>query len=132
MAVDPKDVLYIPNRRRLTHAMLPNEAGQDELHIFYGEKEITMDEPDLLPFGLKLLKVERFVAEEATSWSGAAPYDWERVQGLLQALMDESILKLFDAAPAQVSSKTFPPPSPVLLRGSLLSIPSSESSWSAG
>ena len=107
--LQPTEVLFIPNRRRLTHAMLPGPEGQEVLHIFYGVKEIIIDEPDLLSFGNQLLKVERFRADEAKSWSSDAPYDWERVRGLLEALVSEDILKRFDDAPPAPVVKTFPP-----------------------
>ena len=74
--LQPTDVLCIPKRRRFTRALLANpEGGGEELHIFFGEKEIVFDEPDLLPFGHKLLEVDRFRAQDATAWSPAAPYD---------------------------------------------------------
>jgi hypothetical protein len=88
------------------------------LHVFYGEKEIIFDEPDLLPFGNKLLEVERFRAEEAMSWSDGAPHDWEKVQELLEALLDQEILKRaaesIDAPRARAFPATLglPPSSP--------------------
>ncbi len=107
--IQPTEVLFIPNRRRLTHAIIPGPEGQEVLHIFYGIKEIIIDEPDLLSFGNQLLTVERFRAEEATSWSSAAPLEWERVRGLLEALVSEDILKRFADAPPAPAAKVYPP-----------------------
>ena len=106
--LQPTDVLFIPNRRRLTHARVAGPEGIEELHIFYGQKEIIFDEPDLMSFGNKLLNVERFRAEEATAWTSDTPLDWERVRGLLEALMGEEILKRSDDAPQVAPVKTFP------------------------
>jgi len=108
--LQPTDVLCIPKRRRFTRALLANpEGGGEELHIFFGEKEIVFDEPDLLPFGHKLLEVDRFRAQDATAWSPAAPYDWERVRGLLEALMAEEIVEPYDASAAAAAPRqTFP------------------------
>jgi len=107
-ALQPSDVLCIPQRRRFTRAMLTTEEGGEALHLFFGEKEIIFDEVELLPFGQKLFEVDRFKAEEATAWSGAAPYDWERVRGLLEALMEEQIVKPYDAeAAAAAQRRTF-------------------------
>ena len=107
--LQPTDVLFIPKRRRFTRAMLANPEGGEVLHIFFGEKEIVFDEPDLLPFGQKLFEVERFKAEEATGWSSAAPYDWERVRGLLETLIEEEIVDRYDgSAPTPKRASTFP------------------------
>jgi hypothetical protein len=102
------DVLFVPNRRRLTHAMLAGPEGKEALHIFYGAKEIVFREPSMMPFGHSLLTVERFRAEEATSWSGKDPYDWDQVRGMLEALLSEEILKRFDSAQTAVTVRTFP------------------------
>jgi hypothetical protein len=87
------EVLCIPRRRRLVHNRYKGTEGQDVLHVFYGEKEIVFDEPELLPFGDKLLSTERFRAEEAMSWSNGSPLEWEKVRDLLEALLAEEILK---------------------------------------
>jgi len=99
-ALQPSDVLCIPQRRRFTRAMLTGADGGEALHIFFGEKEIIFDEADLLPFGQKLFEVDQFKAEEAIAWSGAAPYDWERVRGLLEALMEEQIVRPYEQTAA--------------------------------
>ena len=48
----------------------------------------------MLPFGNKLLEVERFPAEEAMSWSDGAPHEWEKVREMLEALLDHEIRKI--------------------------------------
>ncbi|HEY2030447.1 MAG TPA: hypothetical protein VGH20_14695 [Myxococcales bacterium] len=106
--LQPNDVLFIPNRRRITHALLAGPEGRENLHIFYGAKEIIFREPELLPFGNELMKVERFRAEEARSWSKESPYEWEKVRGLLEALIGEEILKRFDETAAPAAARTFP------------------------
>jgi len=107
--LQPTDVLFIPKRRRFTRAMLANPEGGEALHIFFGEKEIVFDEPDLLSFGQKLFEVDRFKAEEATGWSDAAPYDWPRVRGLLEALIEEEIVDRYDGSTAATTPKrTYP------------------------
>ena len=105
--IQPTDVLFIPNRRRITHAMLEGPEGKTALHIFYGAKEIIFREPEMMPFGNALLKVERFKAEEATGWS-EKPYTWEKVRGLLEALVSEEIVKHYEDAPPQPNAQTFP------------------------
>lgn len=103
--IQPTDVLFIPKRRRFTRAMLANPEGGEALHIFFGEKEIVFDEPDLLPFGQKLFEVDRFKAEEATAWSSAAPYDWPRVRELLEALIEEEIVERYDESAAAATPR---------------------------
>jgi len=87
------EVLCIAKRRRLTHSRIKNEDGQEILHLFYGEIELIFDEPDVAPVGEKLMEVESFRAEEAMAWSNAAPHDWEKIRDLLQALIDQQVLR---------------------------------------
>ena len=88
-----EEVLCVPKRRRLVSNTVKGAEGQDELHVFYGDKEIVFDEPELLPFGTKLVQVERFRAEDAMGWADGTAYDWDQVRELLQALLDQEILK---------------------------------------
>ncbi|HEX4381311.1 MAG TPA: hypothetical protein VH083_00100, partial [Myxococcales bacterium] len=108
MELQRTEVLFVPNRRRLTHAMLEGPEGKTALHIFYGAKEIVFREPSMMPFGRSLLAVERFRAEEATSWSGKDPYDWDQVRGMLEALLSEEILKRFEEGQSTVATRAFP------------------------
>ncbi|MEO7733514.1 MAG: hypothetical protein ABIY55_21300 [Kofleriaceae bacterium] len=101
-------MLFIPRRRRLTHSRIKNEEGQEILHLFYGEIELIFDEPDIAPLGEKLMQVEKFRADEAMAWSNAVPHDWEKIRDLLQALLDQQILKRISEAPVR-SAETYPP-----------------------
>lgn len=103
----PSEVLCIPKRRRLTHTRFKNDEGQDVLHLFYGPVELIFDEPDLAPVGEKLLELERFRADEARSWSNAAPHEWEKIRELLQALIDQHVLQRYSEVPADINA-TFP------------------------
>lgn len=106
--LQPSEVLCIPKRRRLTHSRIKNEEGQEILHLFYGEVELIFDEPDVAPLGEKLMEVEQFRAEEAMAWSNAAPHDWEKVRDLLQALIDQQVLRRISESPAARSAEGFP------------------------
>ena len=106
--LQPSDVLFIPKRRRLTHARLPGEDGQAVLHLFYGSVELIFDEPDVAPFGEKLIEVEQFRAEDTMRWSNAEPHSWEKVRELLQALLDQQVLIRKSDAPEGKQSETFP------------------------
>jgi hypothetical protein len=99
--LQPSEVLFIPRRRRLTHSRVKDAEGKEILHLFYGEVELIFDEPDIAPLGEKLLEVERFRAEEAMAWSNDAPHDWEKIRDLLQALIDQDILKPVAEAPVR-------------------------------
>jgi hypothetical protein len=105
--LQPSEVLFIPRRRRLTHSRIKNEDGQEILHLFYGEVELIFDEPDVAPLGEKLMEVERFRAEEAMTWSNAAPHAWEKVRDLLQALIDQQVLKPISEVPVR-AAESFP------------------------
>jgi hypothetical protein len=97
--LQPSEVLCIPKRKRLTHGRFKNEGGQEVLHLFYGEVELIFDEPDVAPVGEKLIAVERFRAEEAMAWSSGAPHAWEKIRDLLQALIDQNVLKRTSESP---------------------------------
>lgn len=98
--LQPSEVLFIPKRKRLTHGRFKNDDGQEVLHLFYGEVELIFDEPDVAPVGEKLIEVERFRAEEAMAWSNAAPHPWDKIRDLLQALLDQNVLKRLAESPA--------------------------------
>ena len=98
------DVLFIAKPGRLMHDSFV-EDGQRVLTLFYNEKEVTFDDPALIPFGERLLKETRFVAEHTRAWSEDG-YAWETVSELLEALVEEGILERETEAPAAPS----PPP----------------------
>ncbi len=106
--LQPSEVLCIPKRRRLTHARIANEDGQDALHLFYGDVELIFDEPDVAPVGEKLLEVEQFRAEDAMAWSNAEPHSWEKIRELLEALLDQKVLIRASEALAGRPAETFP------------------------
>ncbi len=100
------ELLCVPKRRRLVHDKLTDSDGREVLHIFYGQKEIIFDEPELLPFGTMLLETESFRAEEAIGWSNGEPHEWDKVRELLEALLDEEILKRVTEAAAAPKMQT--------------------------
>lgn len=106
--LQPSEELFIPKRKRLTHSRIKNEQGDEILHVFYGEIELIFDEPDIAPLGEKLIEVEKFRAEEAMAWSNAAPHDWDKIRELLQALLDQNVLKRVSESVA-AGKETFPP-----------------------
>ena len=105
--LQPSEVLCIPKRKRLTHGRFKDEDGREILHLFYGEIELVFDEPDVAPLGEKLMAVERFRAEEAMAWSDGAPHAWDKVRDLLQALLDQNVLKRISESPAS-AAESFP------------------------
>lgn len=103
------EVLCIPKRRRLVHNRVRDAAGQEVLHVYYGDKELIFDEPELLPFGAGLLAAERFRAEEAMAWADGAPHTWEKVRELLETLLENAILeRVKEGAPAANAKRAFP------------------------
>jgi hypothetical protein len=89
--VCPRDHLYLPHRKRLSHGYVTNEQGARELCIYYGHLEVNFDEERLFPFGEALVSQSSFIAESATSWGPG--YPWEEVRTLLATLVDEGIIK---------------------------------------
>ena len=105
--LQPSEVLFIPKRKRLTHSRFKSDDGQEVLHLFYGEVELIFDEPDVAPVGEKLIEVERFRADEAMAWSNAAPHEWEKIRDLLQALIDQKVLRRVSESPG-AGAETYP------------------------
>jgi hypothetical protein len=48
------DELLLPHHKRAFTQYLPGDSGELELQIFYGDKEISFDEPELFAFGEEL------------------------------------------------------------------------------
>nr|QKW93941.1 hypothetical protein [Vitiosangium cumulatum] len=90
--IEPHEVLYLPLRRRFTREYTTTPEGNEELHLLFGVKEISFDEPDLFSFGETLIKQDQFMAGSATTWSAGEPYSWSRVKELLETLLAEGIL----------------------------------------
>jgi hypothetical protein len=111
VAVDADDELIFPKHRRVMTAYAKNLCGETELHLYYGEKEISFDEPALFAFGEELAQQARFVAKSAVTWGEG--YDWPRVQELLQQLLDEGILQRASADASEDISPHGPRPSPL-------------------
>lgn len=79
-----------PKHRRTVVQYSTGESGVAELHLYYDDKEISFDEPDLFPFGETLAKQARFTAGDATGWGEG--YEWPRIRDLLQQLIEEGVL----------------------------------------
>lgn len=92
--VERGDRLYVPHRKRLTHAYVTAESGSRELCLYYGVKEVVFDEERLFAFGEELMRQTSFVAEAATSWGPG--YEWSEIQPMLEALVSEGIIKRGD------------------------------------
>ncbi len=89
------DELVFRKHRRVVTEYSTDASGTTELHLYYGEKDISFDDPLLFAFGEGLAKQSRFVAGSATMWGDG--YDWPRVRELLQQLIEEGILRRADA-----------------------------------
>jgi len=87
----PSDELLLPLRRRLDSCYAEDEDHNPCFHLYYGEKEVVFDEPELFPFAEALVQAQRFTGEQATAWGPG--YGWERIRGLLEALVSEGVLR---------------------------------------
>lgn len=86
-----EDVIFFPNFKRVIAEYSINESGTKEFHIYYGQKEVCFDDPELFDFGEELAKHESFVAHEATAWGNG--YQWTQIEDLIKQLIDEEILQ---------------------------------------
>ena len=94
VALDAADELALPLHKRMVAQYATNVDGNKELRLFYGDKEISFDEPDLFAFGEAIGKQSRFIAGTATMWGDG--YEWPRVKGLLEPLITEGVLQYAD------------------------------------
>ena len=92
--VDPDDELVLPHHKRLVAQYAKDRLGATELRLFYGDKEISFDQPELFGFGEALTRQSRFIARSAMQWCEGQ--QWPRIQGLLEQLVEEGILQFAD------------------------------------
>ena len=102
--VDPDDELVLPLNKRVVAQYAKDTYGRPELRLYYDDKEISFDEPELFGFGETLAKQPRFVARAATQWGQGQP--WHRVQGLLEQLIEEGVLRYAEEAAADPVART--------------------------
>ena len=90
----PDTELCLPLHKRVVTQYAVGENGARELRLYYGDKEISFDEPELFAFGETLARKARFKAGEAVSW--AEGYDWPAIRALLEELVDTEVLRYAD------------------------------------
>ena len=106
------DELVFPMNKRVIAQYSTSDAGVTELHLYYGDKEISFDEPELFPFAEKLAGQSRFVAGTAVTWGES--YDWHRIGELLGQLLEAGILEYAaGSAPAPAYPRDGSRPSPL-------------------
>lgn len=107
------DELVLPKHKRVFIQYVDAESGATELRLYYGDKEISFDEPELFGFGEGLAKQSRFVASTATTWG--ENYEWPRIRELLEQLIEEGVLRhaTCDDAPELPPTRDLARPSPL-------------------
>jgi hypothetical protein len=109
--LDADDELVFPKHKRVVTQYSSDESGVTELHLYYGEKEISFDDPELFAFGEGLAKRSRFVAGTATTWGEG--YDWPRVRELLEQLLEEGVLRRLEGDESETRPTHWVCPSPL-------------------
>jgi hypothetical protein len=94
----PGDELAFPKHKRMFSQYRATETGARELCLFYGDSEISFDEPELFAFGEGLAKHAQFVAGAAMTWGDG--YEWPRVRDLLAELVATGVLLRADGTDA--------------------------------
>ena len=84
--LQPADELALPMSRRMVVQHGTTEDGRPELVLYYEDKEVSFDEPELFAFGETLARQTRFRADAATRWGES--YDWQQVKPLLESLLE--------------------------------------------
>lgn len=90
-ALQADDVLVLPLHRSVVTQFATGEDGTPELRLYYGDKEISFDEPAMFAFGEALAQQSRFSAGTATRWGQG--YAWHQVQPLLEDLLEAGVLR---------------------------------------
>src|SRR4051812_14837806 len=106
--------LFLPLHKRFITQYAKSESGAPELRLYYGDKEISFDEPELFAFGETLATQSRFAAGAAMAWGEG--YEWPRVRELLEQLIEEGVLQHADALsedPRPVATRDGARPSPL-------------------
>ncbi len=69
-------------------------AGKPILIISVGARQLTLDEPELVPFGEHLLTHQHgFRAGDAIHWTdGQIPHSWDKIRDLLQSMLAARML----------------------------------------
>jgi hypothetical protein len=112
-AIGTDDLLVLPMHKSMVVQYSTDRSGAPELHLSYGGKEISFDEPELFGFGETLAKQSQFRAGAATAWGPG--YAWTQVQELLAQLIAQGILERADehaASEAPADSRARPSPLP--------------------
>ena len=84
------DELVFPMHKSTVVHYATGDEGATELRLYYGDREISFDEPELFTFGETLARQERFPAGAAMAWAPSC--DWPRIRELLEQLIEEGIL----------------------------------------
>jgi len=66
--------LVLPFAKRMQVRCSESQSGEMEMHLDYGEREISFDDPALFGFAEGLATHPRFLARDATRWGNG--YDW--------------------------------------------------------
>ena len=77
-------MLRLPLHQRMVVQQGQGDDGQPVLQLFYGDQEVSFDEPALFCFGQTLARQARFAAGDAMHWtSDGSTLPWTQVQPLL-------------------------------------------------
>ena len=87
------DLLVFPMGKSAVAQYSEAPDSPRELKIFYGDKEISFDDPEQFAFGEALVKQTKFVAKDALNWSGSG---WPRVSEMLDQLIEHGVLRYAD------------------------------------
>lgn len=88
--IETTDVLVLAHPRRMVVQRGLTENGDPELRLYYGDKEISFDEPHLFAFGETLARTSRFAAGDSMAWGEG--FEWPTVRPLLESLVEQGIL----------------------------------------
>jgi hypothetical protein len=87
------DLLVFPMGKSAVAQYSESSDSPRELKVFYGDKEISFDDPEQFAFGEALVKQTKFVAKDALNWSGSG---WPRVSEMLDQLIEHGVLRYAD------------------------------------
>jgi hypothetical protein len=91
--LDRADMLVFPMSKSAVVQHGSDADGAPELTLFYGDKEISFDDPAQFGFGEMLARQSRFAAGDAEGWCDAG---WPRLAEMLSELIEAGVLRHAD------------------------------------
>lgn len=100
--VQRDDLLVFPMSKSAVVQHGSDADGAAMLTLFYGDKEVTFDDPAHFGFGEMLARQSHFAAGDAALWCDAG---WPQITAMLGALIEAGVLRRADSGSNEIAFK---------------------------